>query len=102
VHTNRKRLDDSAALIHERIAGNLQHIMNSMPEGNAGIITTAKAAGVGVGSVQSILKDRYHSPSIRVLNRLVLYFQSQGAQLLGIGDLVDRDITDREIFPKGA
>ena len=80
----RKRIDLEARVIHTRISINLRLLMSRLPEGERGIMTVARNAGVGVGSIQSILDDPDHSPSVRVLGKLVKFFK-----LDGIGDLTD-------------
>lgn len=84
--TRKRVVDLKARAIHERIAANVRHLMNAQPVGRQGLMTTARLAGIGVGSVQSILHDPDHSPSVRVLLRLVKHFG-----LACIGDLTDRD-----------
>ena len=83
---NRKRIDPQARVVHTRIGKTLRKLMNEAGEGKGiGIIRLAKQAGIGVGSVQSILNDPDHSPSIRVLDRLSRFFQLKGVWVLTRG-----------------
>lgn len=83
---SRKRIDSKARIIHERIASRVRAQMALRPKGRQGVMAVAKDAGIGIGSVQSILNDPDHSPSVRVLNHLVELFG-----LPGIGALTDGD-----------
>lgn len=82
-------IDLEAREVHGRIAANVRRLMNQQPKGRRGLMATARLAGIGVGSVQSILHDPDHSPSVRVLLRLVKHFG-----LEGIGDLTDRILAE--------
>ncbi len=80
---NRKRIDPQARVIHTKVGRTLRKLMNEAGEGKGiGIIRLAKQAGIGVGSVQSILNDPDHSPSLRVLDRLSRYFNLKGVWVL--------------------
>jgi len=80
---NRKRIDPQARVIHTQVGRTLRKLMNEANDGKGiGIIRLAKNAGIGVGSVQSILNDPDHSPSIRVLDRLSKFFNLKGVWVL--------------------
>lgn len=69
----RKRVmtEDELAL-HKLVRANLRWAMDQYAGGKGiGIISLAKHAGIGVGSIQSILSDEQHSPSLRVMHRLM-------------------------------
>jgi transcriptional regulator with XRE-family HTH domain len=79
----RKRIDPQARVIHTQVGKTLRKLMNDTGDGKGiGIIRLAKHAGIGVGSVQSILNDPDHSPSLRVLDRLSKYFKLNGVWTL--------------------
>lgn len=79
----RKRIDPQARVIHTQVGRTLRKLMNQANEGKGiGIIRLAKQAGIGVGSVQSILNDPDHSPSLRVLDRLSKFFKLKGVWTL--------------------
>lgn len=79
----RKRIDPQARVIHTQVGKTLRKLMNDNSDGKGiGIIRLAKQAGIGVGSVQSILNDPDHSPSLRVLDRLSKYFKLNGVWTL--------------------
>jgi len=79
----RKRIDPQARVIHTQVGRTLRMLMNQSNEGKGiGIIRLAKQAGIGVGSVQSILNDPDHSPSLRVLDRLAKFFKLKGVWTL--------------------
>lgn len=79
----RKRIDPQARVIHTQVGRTLRTLMNQSNDGKGiGIIRLAKQAGIGVGSVQSILNDPDHSPSLRVLDRLSKFFKLKGVWTL--------------------
>jgi hypothetical protein len=90
---NRKRIDPQARVIHTQIGRTLRKLMNEANDGKGiGIIRLAKNAGIGVGSVQSILNDPDHSPSIRVLDRLSKFFNLKGVWVLVRGLEYEDDV----------
>ena len=88
MNTNRKRsLEPECRALHATLRTNLRHLMDHHQEPGRdgtgiGMIRLAKKAGIGVGSVQSILGDPEHSPSLRVLGHLARAFGISVAQLL--------------------
>ncbi len=79
----RKRIDSHARKTHNAIGRTLRILMDRTDDGRGiGIIRLAKQAGIGVGSVQAILNDPDHSPSIRVLDRLARFFKLKGVWVL--------------------
>ena len=94
VNKNRKLVDLEAREIHTRICRNVRYLMDQA-EPYVGILQTAKEAEIGVGSLQSILKDPDHSPSVRILNRLVKHFR-----LPGIGTLTDGELSGSRVAQK--
>ncbi|MFA7331076.1 MAG: helix-turn-helix domain-containing protein [Candidatus Delongbacteria bacterium] len=73
--------------LHHSVRVNLRQLMSEyqLPTKSGkgiGICTTAKLSGIGVGSVQSILKDSGHSPSLRVLFELAQFFGVPVTRLL--------------------
>ncbi len=89
----RKRIDSQAREAHSTIGRTLRRLMNQAEGGKGiGIIRLAKQAGIGVGSVQAILNDPDHSPSIRVLDRLARYFNLKGVWVLVRGIDFEDDV----------
>jgi hypothetical protein len=86
--TNRKKaLPEACRQNHAIVRDNLRHLMDEFTtpgtsQKGIGIIRLAKLAGIGVGSVQSILSDPYHSPSLRVLTLLSAALGVQVTDLL--------------------
>ncbi len=79
----RKRIDPQARVIHTQVGKTLRKLMSKQNNGKGiGIIRLARQAGIGVGSVQSILNDPDHSPSLRVLDRLSKFFKLRGVHTL--------------------
>lgn len=79
----RKRIDSQAREAHHTIGKTLRQLMDRADDGKGiGIIRLARQAGIGVGSVQAILNDPDHSPSIRVLDRLARFFKLKGVWVL--------------------
>jgi hypothetical protein len=80
----RKRIDPQARLVHASVGRSLRKLMKQAgdkPRG-IGIIRLANQAGIGVGSIQSVLNDPDHSPSLRVLDRLSRFFNLKGVHTL--------------------
>ena len=88
MNTNRKRsLEPECRALHATLRANLRRRMDAFHETGRegtgiGIIRLARKAGIGVGSVQSILGDPEHSPSLRVLDHLARVFDVTVAELL--------------------
>jgi transcriptional regulator with XRE-family HTH domain len=79
----RKRIDTQARVTHSAIGRTVRHLMDKANDGKGiGILRLARQAGVGVGSVQAILNDPDHSPSVRVLDRLSRFFGLKGVWVL--------------------
>ena len=88
MNTHRKRsLEPECRALHATLRANLRRRMDAFHETGRevtgiGMIRLARKAGIGVGSVQSILGDPEHSPSLRVLDRLARAFGATVAELL--------------------
>ncbi len=88
MNAKRKRtMEPECRALHDTLRTNLRHLMDNHQEPGRdgtgiGMIRLAKKAGIGVGSVQSILSDPEHSPSLRVLDHLARAFGISVAQLL--------------------
>lgn len=85
--TYKRTMPAECTAIHHAVRTNLRHLMNEHQvdgkrKKGIGIIKTAQLAGVGVGSIQSILGDPNHSPSLRVLNKLAQGFGVPVTRLL--------------------
>jgi hypothetical protein len=79
----RKRIDTQARTTHSAIGRTVRRLMDQANDGKGiGIIRLARQAGIGVGSVQAILNDPDHSPSVRVLERLSRTFGLKGVWVL--------------------
>ncbi|MCA9784090.1 MAG: helix-turn-helix transcriptional regulator [Calditrichaeota bacterium] len=79
----RKRIDPQARVTHSSIGRTIRRLMDQANDGRGiGIIRLARQAGIGVGSVQAILNDPDHSPSVRVLDRLARFFELKGVWVL--------------------
>ncbi|MFA7329832.1 MAG: helix-turn-helix transcriptional regulator [Candidatus Delongbacteria bacterium] len=83
----KKTMPDSCVKIHSTLRGNLRRLMDDFnnegkEQKGIGIIRMAKRAGLGVGSVQSILSDPHHSPSLRVLTQLATALDVSVSDLL--------------------
>jgi hypothetical protein len=85
---HRKRpMPAACAEVHDTVRRNLRRLMDGhvgegRPAPGIGMIRLAKSAGIGVGSVQSILGDAQHSPSLRVLSLLAAFFKVSVADLV--------------------
>lgn len=86
--TNRKKaLPEACLKNHAIVRDNLRHLMDEFvspgtPKKGIGVIRLAKLAGLGTGSVQSILGDPGHSPTLRVLTQLAAALGVQVTDLL--------------------
>lgn len=88
MNAKRKRtMEPECRALHATLRANLRRRMDAFHETGReskgiGMIRLARKAGIGVGSVQSILGDPEHSPSLRVLDHLARAFGISVAQLL--------------------
>jgi transcriptional regulator with XRE-family HTH domain len=89
----RQRVDEDSRRIHGLLARNLRRLMAEAREGQGiSVQALARETGLGAGSIQNIVRDPDHSPSIRVLDRLAQYFDLRGGWVL-LGNLdLDREI----------
>jgi transcriptional regulator with XRE-family HTH domain len=85
MNSHKKPLPESCRGQHEVMRQNLRRLMDgheSQGRKGIGVIRLAKSAGIGTGSVQSILSDPDHSPSLRVLTQLAAFFGIHVSDLL--------------------
>lgn len=87
------RNDDDSRRIHNRLSRNLRHLMAESNEGQGiSVLALARNCGLGTGSIQAILREPDHSPSIRVLDKLAQYFGLRGGWVLLANLDLDREI----------
>ncbi|MCB1047368.1 MAG: helix-turn-helix transcriptional regulator [Calditrichaeota bacterium] len=89
----RKRVDEDVRRMHRVLSRNLRQLMAESNGGqSSSVLSLARATGLGTGSIQALLRDQDHSPSIRVLERVAQHFGLRGAWVLMSNMDLDREI----------